>query len=279
MNTYRHAGDIGDVLFSLPVIRYFGGGVLFIEAARYTRQLLTPDKWCGLDVLLKQQPYITDVLPWHGERVTVCLNDFRARMQSTLRRGEGKQRHLADWMMEAHGVPLSEKDKAWLSVEPNAVAPVVINRSGPGRQPHHVYHNPQFPWHRVWKKYHQHAVFIGHPEEHAVFTATCGEVPYHPTADLYEAARVIAGASLFIGNQSACHAIAEGLKRNILLEVWPSGANTLSYRPGVTHGWDLNIQLPDLSAHQEKQSSSTTSPTSTASSAVRSPRSSCPMLS
>jgi len=248
MNTYRHAGDIGDLLAFLPVIRYFGGGVLYIEAAPYTRQFLTPDKWRDLDLLLKEQPYIVDVLPWNGERVSICGNDFRAHMGRALRKGDpaARRKSLVDWQLEAHGVPLTEKDKAWLGVEPEVVAPVVINRTGPGRQPHHVYHNPNFPWHRVWQKYHKEAVFVGLPEEHEVFCAACGDVARYPTADLYQAAKVIAGAKLFIGNQSACFWMAEGMKKNIVLEVWPSGPNSLIHRPGAHHGWDHTVVLPDL---------------------------------
>lgn len=246
MNTYRHAGDIGDLIYFLPVIRHFGGGVLYIEAATYTRQCLTLDKWCGLDLLLKQQPYIVDVLPWRGERVSVNGNDFRANMQRALRRGEGKQKALVDWMLEAHGVPPEAKKEPWLSVEPKIIAPVVFSRSGAGRKPHHVYHNPNFPWHRVWRKYHEHSVFIGLEEEYRAFCGTCGETSHYVTKDLLEAAQVIAGCSLFVGNQSSLHAIAEGMKKNILLEVWPQGPNCLHFRPGMTHGWDLNVQLPDL---------------------------------
>lgn len=246
MNTYRHAGDCGDLIGFLPVIRHFGGGILYIEAAPYTRQRLTPDKWFGLDLLLKEQPYIADVQPWQGQRVGVNGNDFRSNMSRALRRGEGRQKALVDWMLETHGVPLNAKNEAWLTVKPEVVAQVIINRTGPGRQPHQIYHNPNFPWHRVWQKYHKNAVFIGLPQEHEIFCATCGEVPYHPTKDFYEAARVIAGASLFIGNQSACFWIAEGLKKPIVLEVWPQGANCLIFRDWVFHGWDHTVQLPDL---------------------------------
>lgn len=255
MNTFRHAGDIGDLLAGLPVVRYFGGGVLYIEAANYTRQVLTPDKWCGIDLLLKEQPYIVDVLPWHNQNVSINQNDFRYHMGRALRKASMQrnpgdpafQKSLVDWQLESHSVPLTEKDKAWLSVKPEVVAPVVINRTGPtGRSHHHVYQNPAFPWHRVWKKYRDKAVFVGLPEEHALFCAVCGDIPHHRTANLLEAARVIAGASLFIGNQSAAFWIAEGLKQNLVLEVWPNGPNSNVYRPGAIQGVDQNVQLPDV---------------------------------
>lgn len=247
MLTFRHAGDLGDILAFLPAMRYFGGGDLLIESAPYTRQRLTPDKWCGLDILLKQQPYINDVREWKQELCNYNGNDFRAAMIHAMRRGQfNKNKSLVDWQLEAHGVPLNQKDAAWLAVEPNRVARVVINRTGPGRESKHVYHNPLFPWHRVWQKYHKDAVFIGTPLEHEVFSSTCGRVPYYPTKDLAEAARVIAGSDLFIGNQSCCFWIAEGMKKNLVLEVWPAGPNSLTNRPGAAMGWDQNVTLHDL---------------------------------
>ena len=247
MLTYRHAGDAGDIIASLPVVRHFGRGDFLIEAATYTRQALTPDKWGGLDLLLKQQPYINDVREWRREMVTINLNDFRAKLFKAIRVGQSKDKSLVDWHIEAHGLPLSLKDSAWLTVaEPIKAARVVFNRTGPGREPHHVYHNLMFPWHRVWQKYHQDAVFIGSKLEYDVFRNTCGEVPYYPTSNLLEAARVIAGADLFVGNQSCCFWIAEGMKKKLVLEVWPQGPTSNVFRDGATQGFDQNVWLPEL---------------------------------
>lgn len=246
MLTYRHAGDIGDCIAGLPVVRFMGGGDFLIEAAHYTRQPLTPDKWCGLDILLRQQPYINDVREFRGEYVNVNLNDFRARLFAAMRHGLHKDKSLVDWQLEAHGVPLNQKDTAWLTVEPNKIARVVFNRTGPGRSAHHVYHNLLFPWNRVWNKYHKEAVFIGTPLEYESFKAQVGQVPYYPTKNLADAARVIAGADLFVGNQSACFWLAEGLKKNLVLEVWLNGPNSNVFRSGAVQGFDQNVVLPDL---------------------------------
>lgn len=247
MNSFRTAGDIGDIVYQMPAIRAFGGGIVLIEAATYTRQMLTPDKWFGIDLLLKAQPYIHDVREWrHGEQASINLNDFRSRLFRAIRMNQDKEKSLADWVLETHGIPLNAKDEAWISVNPNPVAKVVFNRTGTGRLPQHVYHNQRFPWHRVWKKYGKDAVFIGTPDEYEVFRNVCGEVPYHHTPNLMDAAKVIAGSELFVGNQSVCHAIAEGLKKRILLEVWPQGPNTLFFRDGVVHGWDQTVVLPEL---------------------------------
>jgi len=251
MMAFRHAGDLGDILYSLPVLRALCGGqpsALLIEATHYTRQCLTRDKWCGIDELLMRQPYIADVRPYNpGEGVTINLNDFRARLHMSMKAGIGKDKHLTHWMCEAHGVPHACMDSAWLHIEdPIKAARVVFVRSGPGRLPQHVYQNPAFPWHLVWKKYGNEAVFVGTEGEYEIFRVTCGDVPHYKTKTLLEAARVIAGCELFVGNQTATHAIAEGLKKNVLLEVWREGPNCIVNRPGVVHGWDNWVKLPEL---------------------------------
>lgn len=255
MVAFRHAGDLGDIIYSLPVVRALCNSMnakaaMLIEATHYTRQRLTRDKWCGIDELMMRQPYIGDVRSYNpGEGVTFNLNDFRARLGQSLRVGVGKDKHLTHWMCETHGVPHSVMDAPWLEIaDPNPVAEVVFSRAGAGRPPHQVYQNPSFPWHYVWAKYHKQAVFIGSEGEHEVFCATCGEVPHYKTATLLEAARVIAAARLFCGNQTATHAIAEGLKKRIILEVWPGGPNCLVFREGVLHGFDhwIKDRLPEL---------------------------------
>lgn len=244
--TFRHAGDAGDIIYALPAIKYFGRGLLYIESAPYTRVAMTPDKWNGLDLLLKAQPYIADVKPWNREIVDRNLNDFRATMVRQLRQGIGRDRHLSDWVAVTFHLPLTIKDDPWLTVEPNRIARVVINRAGAGRPPHQQYYGKDFPWGRVLEKYGKDTVFIGTKIEHEVFCAAQGKIPYYPTATLLEAAQVIAGAQLFVGNQSACFGICSGLKKPCVLEVWHQGPNVLDGRPGAVMGWDHNVELPDL---------------------------------
>jgi hypothetical protein len=221
--------------------------VIYLEAAQYTRVILTPDKWCGLDLILREQPYISDVLQWRGERVDHNLNDFRSKLFRALRVNQHKDKSIVDWQLEQYGLPLTTKDSAWLTIkEPIRAARVVFNRTGSGRPKHNIYHNPRFPWHYVWEKYHKDAVFVGTEDEHVMFCATCGRVPHYHTANLHEAARVIAGADLFVGNQSCAFWIAEGLKKRLVLEVWLEGPNATVVRDGATQGWDEFVKLPDL---------------------------------
>jgi GT2 family glycosyltransferase/tetratricopeptide (TPR) repeat protein len=77
------------------------------------------------------------------------------------------------------------------------------------------------------------AVFVGTPAEHKEFVREFGIVPYQPTADLLELARVIAGAALFVGNQSCPYAIAEALKVPALQETREVDPNCVYLRPGT----------------------------------------------
>lgn len=245
--SFRHAGDAGDIIASLPAVRALGGGVFQIEAATYTRVPMMRENWRGLDRILEAQPYISKVVEWDRRITNYNLNDFRARLTRALRVGQGKTKSLVDWQLESFGLPPTCKDEAWITIpDPIKVNRVVFNRTGTDRSKFHVYHNVRFPWHYVWEKYKKDAVFVGTAEEHKVFCATCGVVPYYQTKDLYEAAQVIAGCDLFVGNQSCPYWLAEGMKKNLVLEVWPDGPNSLTDRSGAVMGWDENINLPEL---------------------------------
>lgn len=242
------ASDRGDIVASLPTIRALGGGTLFIQAAKHPRVCLTPDKWNGIDRLLLAQPYIKNVVEWKNYTTDYDLNRARTRMFSALRQRQGQDTNLADWFLDTFKIPRTERDTAWLTVEPNPVARVIINRTGPGRDERFWYHNRWFPWARVVEKYRGQSAFIGMPIEHEVFCDVFGEVPYHPTADLFEAAKVIAGCDLFVGNQSCPLWICYGLGKPAIVEVWLRGPNSGIQRANVILGYDHTVKsrLPDL---------------------------------
>lgn len=256
MPNYRHAGDLGDIVYSMDIMKRLGRGTVYLEDSfkthgrSYTRVRMTVDRIPLIEPLLRAQPYVEDVKPWKNERCDVVLNDFRAKMfsRSGLKSKEPNVRKWAtsvsilDWHRCAHGLaPSKPDDTAWLTVpEPKKVAKVVFNRT-------ERYRHALFPWREVCEKYRTDACFIGTVQEYGVFTKTVKAViPYCPTKDLLEAAQVIAGAELFVGNQSACYALAEGMKKRVVLEVYPPMPNCLFFRDGATHGWSEFTELPTI---------------------------------
>jgi len=128
------------------------------------------------------------------------------------------------------GKPLTITDDPWLEIpDPKRVAPVVISRSD-------RYKNYKFPWKTLWKKYRQKAVFVGLRYEWKLFCKRVDdEVPFYPTNNFLEVGQVIAGSQLFIGNQSAPYAVAEGMKHNTIQETSPRIPSIYFNRPNARY--------------------------------------------
>ena len=230
---FGHSGDLGDIIYALPTIRAAGGGdlMLYHKPGRTTHGM-DEQRVAAIKPLLEIQPYIKRVI-WcpHGHE-DHNLNGFRDHHQPG--------RNIADMHLATHGFNSDARHAKWLSVDfTTELQPVIFCRS-------ERYQNGQFPWKRVWKQYRHSAVFLGGAGEHERFCVECGHVPFRETANLLEAARIIAGAKLCVANQSVLHAIAEGLKHNTILEVCPSQPNCIFERIGKLNGWNENIELPAL---------------------------------
>lgn len=116
---------------------------------------------------------------------------------------------------------------------------VIINRTS-------RYRNPFFPWKAIVEHYADRIRFIGHPAEHREFCDRYGDVTYQPTADYLWVARAIAASQLFIGNQSSCYAVAEGLKHNTIQETCLDLHDCIFKRPNAVYVGDGAVTLPDI---------------------------------
>jgi hypothetical protein len=232
--TFKHSGDMGDVIFSLPVIRALGGGVLYLDPDGGLSSPLV--KWKGRQrtklnaaiidsaaPLLRMQPYIQEVRHWHGEPVDVDLDQFRRHIRFN---------NLSDSHLAALGLPLTERDAPWLSVDaPARIAdrPLALARN-------FRYHGNDDFWEGTLAEIKDRAFFVGHPKEHDVFVHAFGhDVPYVPTPDLLSLARVLAGCEQFIGNQGLPHAIAEAMKIKLINEYYRPYPSAVFKRPGAQY--------------------------------------------
>lgn len=220
---FSHSGAIGDIVYHLPIVKKLGGGVFHIlPCSRYPTS--NDAQFKGLAPLLERQSYITRV-EWSERPVGINFDAWRARLDF----GKNLTDQAAQWL----GMDSFDPLESWLDVTPNLQAPVVFARS------HQINFSHTFDWPMLVRKYKGRSVFLGHPDEHEVFCRGYGEVPYYPTGDLLEAARVIAGSRLFIGNPTALTAIAEGLKVNTIIASAPFVDHCVYYkRPNVQHCWD-----------------------------------------
>ena len=235
-----HAGDAGDIIYSMPVLKALGGGMLFLTPdnkfpypldTRWTRTGGDAEFVDNLAPLLEAQPYVWSCKYTHGHPAS-CTHDLnRFRLPWRNRTAKDFQSILS-LHCEAFNVPIPTEP--WLTVpDPICVPgrPIVVSRTA-------RYHNDKFDWYKLVQKWHSKMVFVGTEQEASVFQGlSCPhKVPHFKTSNAMELAQVIAGSEMFIGNQSLALAIAHGLFKKVVIEEWPLNPNTRMDRPGVYLG-------------------------------------------
>lgn len=238
-SVFYHSGNIGDIIYSMAFMQAMGGGKVILgpevdlPKMPAMRERMNERLVDNLRSMLLSQPYVSAVD--YASFVPRCdfdLNQFRTQSKG----------NLVEQVFNAFNIckdAFMPDTMPWLAVgNPLITQPVVINRTPRWR-------NPQFDWKRVIKTYRGMLVFVGLEEEHELFCNEFEEVPYRHTENLYELARVVAGCSLFIGNQSAAYAIAEGLKKDTVQETYPDLPNCKFVRPNAIYGEGPHLYLPD----------------------------------
>lgn len=223
--TYKHSGDLGDIVYSLPVIKTYGCGKLliadsimplkqslkkwqiYINSTKMdkTESGISDDKYYFIKPLLEKQHYIKSVNRC-GESlpINIDLDGFRL---------DNKSLFIYEKYINTFDVPLKQYEMSWLEAESKEIEQIVISRTN-------RYKNYNFPWNSIVKKYKKKCIFLGLPDEYDSFIKLYGFVPYYEVKDAYEMACVIKGSKLFIGNQSVAYAIAEGLKHRTIQETY-----------------------------------------------------------
>lgn len=205
-------GDAGDIFVMLATLKHTGKQCdVYLRDHSDTAGIV--HRAHLVKPLIELQPYINSVRIW--KRETLHWESEKFRRYGYINNGLNlAQNHAQAAIRDGFISSMPDVSEPWLSVDPDTsyAGRVVINRSP-------RYNNPQFPWGEVVRHFGSKLVFIGLAEEHARFCEAFGQVEYQSTKDFLQAARMIAGSDLFIGNQSACMTIAEGLKHPRIQEV------------------------------------------------------------
>lgn len=238
---FHHTGDYGDIIYSLPVIKALGGGVLFLSADNrypypmHTRAVrtssFTADWVDNIKPLLLEQDYIWNAIYTIGlPYSTDCdLNKFREPW---------KKRTIRDFdsILSLHQRAFGTKHNEaapWLKVSnPFSIPsrPIVVNRT-------QRYQDNGFSWYELVQRYGDQMVFVGDRLEAEIFQGFSAPkaIPHQPTKDMLGMARVIAGAKVVIANQSSALAIAHGLGKRVIVEEWSGNSNCRLNRPGAIY--------------------------------------------
>lgn len=221
--TFLHTGDYGDIIASLPVIRAMGGGTLVLAPHERRdcrpREQMTEDRARFLIPLIGAQPYI-DECRWEPKTPE---HDFDF---STVRRHpKPRTETLVDW----HGrvVGMSGVDVSpWLQVDSQPHRQIVINRT-------RRYRNQMFPWNWIFHTLSDRSVFVGTPGEHLdVKRIYKCNIEHFRARDAAILASKIAGAPIFVGNQSFCCWLAMGIGQRVIQETFRPIPDSRIERPG-----------------------------------------------
>lgn len=226
MIKFKHSGNAGDILYSLPAIRQAvrnkgEKAILYLhldQPANYVQGFVHPlgnvmlNKYMAtmLKPLLLECEFISDVMTYSGQQIDYDLDKFR---RIALNLGAG---NISRWYFQAFPeltcnlneptINILKFKGTWFSET------IVINRT-------ERYQNGQLDY-SVLNQYENQKVFLGTEHEYHLMSKIINDLTYLDIDDFLYGAELIYNCKVFIGNQSMNFAIAEQLKSNRILETY-----------------------------------------------------------
>lgn len=231
MKTFRHSGTLGDLIYSLSVVKKMERGEFKVAlhniencVSQYNyrpeevdpahRGRFTEQDYAWLKPLLERQSYIGAVSTWSGgdPQPDVDLDRFRGVLFRGFEGNYVQAYHMT------FGMPLLPGDlhTAWLEADRIIEAPTVVSRTFRYRCP-----NGDTVWREIARnlKLDENGVFIGTEEEWQDFQrVTEMQIRHRPVQDFLEMANIINGCDTFLGNQNFAYSLAMGLGKPAVLE-------------------------------------------------------------
>lgn len=230
--SFKHSGTTGDLIYSLPIVQHLGGGEFYlhldqigwmskqyygVNPPEFHRGRMNGKDFEFLKDFMLAQKYITKFEPMDPKNTCITHNLDKFRPAFVAHPG-----NYVDCYADVFGITDAEtkellRGTQWITVpNPKKIEGrrVAINRT------QRWIPNELSP---IWQEWAQQGVpdtafFLGLPEEHAAFCqALDWNIPLQPTNSLLEVAEYIAGADVFIGNQSVALSVAIGLGHN---DIW-----------------------------------------------------------
>ncbi len=236
---FKHSGNCGDIIYGIPTMLGLAGDAgckLYLHLNQPTHfekhvthplgnVMLNNNILEMLKPLLQYQSYIRECTEYKNQPIDYNLDKFR---EYPLKLDRG---NIARWNMLVFPVAY-DLNKEWLAApkEKGLEDAILIARSS-------RYNAPGISY-QFLNKY-PNVYFVGVKDEYVEMNKQINSLKYLPVKDFLQLAGYIAGAKLFIGNQSFPFSIAEGMKVNRLLEVYYRSPNVNVYG---TNGFDFCFQ-------------------------------------
>lgn len=223
---FKHSGNAGDIVYALPALRSLAGNspielylvpnvsAWYVEGVHPAGETRMSERISTMMLpLLRAQPGVLAAEIYRRQPIDFDLDLFR-HAPFEFDRGS-----IPRWYLQAFGIT-ADLCRPWLAAEPDLRVRnhILIARS-------QRYRNPVIDY-RFLARYPQVAC-VGVPEEYEDLRRQVPNLEYLPITDFAELAGLVAGARLFVGNQSFPFAIAEALKVPRVLEVCPYCPNVV----------------------------------------------------
>jgi len=226
MNAF-HSGCIGDIIYSMPTMKALGVTNLYVANRPWTKPI--ENRIGAFSRLLESQGVSVNL--HSGEDINYDLSTYR---NGGMLYGDNIASRVARWV----GVKI-DPAVPWIQInEENqeAKGKIIVSRGA-------RWHGEFFPWKDLVEALGYRMLFVGLEEEHDVFCDRFGIIEYLPTVDLYDVARAIKSADLFIGNQSSPNSIANGIGARSIVETCLYAFDCIYRRDNVIYCHDGNLEF------------------------------------
>lgn len=221
---FKHVGCLGDVIYSLPIIKYFGNGDLYLipNISNFIKDKeinlkagLSMTSIQQLTPLLLRQTYIKSVNVGNlDSKIDIDIDSFRSNPKLNDRK------NLCNFILQHHKVPFSIAIDPWIVCEKKCIEPYVFARTTRNRDVGNI--NNRKILKKLLHKHKHQAIFIGFKHEWDHFKEEIGNIPMYHCKDFNELCSVINGSQQLIANQSFPMALAIALGKSYIQEVWPA---------------------------------------------------------
>ena len=233
MRSYRHSGTLGDLIYSLSIVKKMEPGKFLValnniencvsqygyrpdEVDPAHKGRFTAQDFAWLYPLLLRQDYILDVAAWKkgDPEPDVDLDKFRGTLFRGFEGNYVQAYHIA------FGLPftMADYDTPWLEADAIKTKPIVVSRTFRYRstEPAASASHMQMAQDADLEN---NGIFVGTYAEHEDYVKTTQvNIPYRPVKDFLELAGIVAGAEMIVANQNFVYSLAMGLGKSTVLE-------------------------------------------------------------
>ena len=235
---FKHSGNLGDIIYALPAMYALAGEAkinLYLQTDDFrpfnnkypSGKIVLSKKSVDLlaPLLLAQPQFKALQIYQENQPIDYDLDVFRT-MPFHLDKG-----NISRWYFNVFATTY-DLGKPWISVKPDTSMnhKIIIARSFRYNAPYIDY---------SFLAQYNNLTFVGLPEEYELMKAKIPQLEYQKTTDFSSLASTIAGAKLFIGNQSFPYSLAEAIKVPRILESYYSSPNVI---PEGENAYEFSFQ-------------------------------------